>query len=411
MVPSKQEKPGPVNANIYFNMLILQNFKTMKQIKNTCLALGGFLLATLALSCKKDSNTAPPIVPAPTITSFTPTSANPGATITITGTNLTGATAVSFGGTAATSFAVTNATTITAVVGSGATGDVKVTTPGGSISKPGFTLTLPTIDGYNNSNEVGGTSLKAHWTFDSTKSEAISTAVPEKNVGTITFGAGKIGKAINLQQAYMIYPAIANLNNADALPSFTVSMWTKVPDNTTTLASLFQINGVDFQDIWGLIGLMTRTNGNVYSLGATTTHVNGTGTHPAYADFFLDPGTKPTEGFTAGADGWALITITYDGPSNLLTYYGNGVKLGTRTLNNVTAPETLALLTPNKVSFGTFEFYDDFTTGAYGHPPLAADRPWASHGITASLDDARVFNKALSDTEVLALFHLGQAGR
>ncbi|GAC1387291.1 MAG: hypothetical protein NVSMB45_17040 [Ginsengibacter sp.] len=108
---------------------------------------------------------------------------------------------------------------------------------------------------------------------------------------------------------------------------------------------------------------------------------------------------------------WAFITITYDGPSNLLTYYGNGVKLGSRILTNVKAPETFALLTDNKVSFGTFEFFDDFSTGKYGNPPKAADRPWASHGITASLDDVRVYNKALSATEVSALLHLGQAGR
>lgn len=383
----------------------------MKRIKNNCLPLIAFLLAIFAISCKKEGNSAPPVVPAPTITSFTPTSADSGATITITGTNFTGATAVSFGGTAAISFTVTNATTIAAVVGKGSSGEVKVTTPGGSASLAGFTLNLPKIDGFNNSNEVDSANLKAHWTFDSTKNEQMSSTVPEKNIGTMAFVNGKIGKAISLTQAYMIYPAIANLNNADALPSFTVSMWTKVPDNTNTLASLFQINGVDFQDIWGLVGLMTRTNGNVYSLGATTTHVNGTGTHPAYDAAFLDPGKTPAEGFTAGTDGWAFITITYDGPTNLLTYYGNGVKLGSRTMTNVTAPETLALLKPNKVSFGTFEFKDDFNTGAYGNPPLAADRPWASHGITASLDDVRIFNKALTQTDVLALLHLGQAGR
>jgi hypothetical protein len=383
----------------------------MKQIRNTCLFLVAAIgLTMLAISCKKNSND-PPVVPAPTITSFTPASANPGATITITGTNLNGATAVSFGGTAATSFSVTNSTTITAVVGNGATGDVKVTTPGGSATKAGFTLTLPQIDGYNNSNEVGGTSLKAHWSFDDTKTETKSSAVPEKNQGTMSFIPGKIGKAISLSNAYMVYPTIANLNSADALPNFSVSMWTKVPDNTSLLSSLFQINGVDFQDIWGLIGLATRTNGNVYSLAATTTHVNATGTHTTGSGFFLDPATTPSEGFTAGADGWALLTITYDGPTNTLRYYGNGVLVGTRVLNNVTAPETLALMTPNKVSFGTFEFKDDFSTGQWGNPPMAADRPWASHGITASLDDVRVFNKALTSAEILALLHLGQAGR
>ncbi len=77
-------------------------------------------------------------IAAPSITSFTPTSGAAGATITITGTNFNGTTAVSFGGTAAASFTVVNATTITAVVGTGASGSVSVTTPGGTASLTGF---------------------------------------------------------------------------------------------------------------------------------------------------------------------------------------------------------------------------------------------------------------------------------
>ncbi len=87
----------------------------------------------------------------PTISSFTPTSAAAGATVTITGTNLTGATAVSFGGTAAVSFTVVNSTTITAVVGSGATGTLSVTTPFGIATKTGFILlaaNTPTITSF-----------------------------------------------------------------------------------------------------------------------------------------------------------------------------------------------------------------------------------------------------------------------
>ena len=74
----------------------------------------------------------------PTITSFTPTSGATGTTVTITGTNFTDATAVSFGGTAAASFNVVSATQITAVVGSGASGSVSVTTPGGTATEIGF---------------------------------------------------------------------------------------------------------------------------------------------------------------------------------------------------------------------------------------------------------------------------------
>ena len=64
-------------------------------------------------------------------------------TVTITGTNFTGATAVSFGGTAAISFTVVSATSITAVVAGGASGNISVTTPVGAATSPGFIFQLP----------------------------------------------------------------------------------------------------------------------------------------------------------------------------------------------------------------------------------------------------------------------------
>ncbi|MEP7372648.1 MAG: T9SS type A sorting domain-containing protein [Chitinophagaceae bacterium] len=83
-------------------------------------------------------------IPSPTITSFTPASGGAAASITITGTNLTGATIVSFGGIAATSFTINSATSITAVVGAGASGSVNITTPGGTATLAGFTFTVVT---------------------------------------------------------------------------------------------------------------------------------------------------------------------------------------------------------------------------------------------------------------------------
>lgn len=66
----------------------------------------------------------------PTITSFTPAQVNPGGTVTITGTNFLGATAVSFGGVAASAYTVTSNTQIIATVGAGASGMVAVTNAG-----------------------------------------------------------------------------------------------------------------------------------------------------------------------------------------------------------------------------------------------------------------------------------------
>jgi hypothetical protein len=76
--------------------------------------------------------TLPP-PPAPTITSFSPSSGPVGTEVVITGTGFTGATAVSFGSVAATSFTVDSDTQIRAIVPSGfAHSPIKVTTAGGT---------------------------------------------------------------------------------------------------------------------------------------------------------------------------------------------------------------------------------------------------------------------------------------
>jgi hypothetical protein len=72
----------------------------------------------------------------PKVSGVTPSSgpASGGITVTITGTNFTGATRVAFGSTAATSFTVVSATQINAVEPAGTAGqtvDIRVTTPGG----------------------------------------------------------------------------------------------------------------------------------------------------------------------------------------------------------------------------------------------------------------------------------------
>ncbi len=82
--------------------------------------------------------------PPPTITSFSPAAAGTGTMVNIYGDNLTGATAVTFGGTPATNVLInTDGTEIVATVGSGSSGEISVTTPGGIALKAGFIFVLP----------------------------------------------------------------------------------------------------------------------------------------------------------------------------------------------------------------------------------------------------------------------------
>jgi hypothetical protein len=84
--------------------------------------------------------------PVATITSFTPTSGTFGDSILITGTNLTAASVVKFGGTAASSFSVISPTSIKAFLAKGSSGNVFVTTPISSNTLSGFRyLAIPNI--------------------------------------------------------------------------------------------------------------------------------------------------------------------------------------------------------------------------------------------------------------------------
>ena len=118
--------------------------------------------------------------PAPTVTGVSPGSGTTaGATsVTITGTNFTGATGVSFGTTGAT-FTVTNATTITATAPAGTgTVNVTVTGPGGTsaVNAPADQFTYVTA----------ATTIKAVGSLTSKKGTAVTTlAVTPQTVGDV----------------------------------------------------------------------------------------------------------------------------------------------------------------------------------------------------------------------------------
>ncbi|MBK8143748.1 MAG: hypothetical protein IPK62_01490 [Bacteroidetes bacterium] len=98
-----------------------------------CCPCAAAYASTLAYGCSSCT------FPAPTIASFTPNSGcGQVASVVITGTNFTGATAVTFGGTNALSFVINSPTQITAIPNNAATGTIAVTTPGGTATSVGI---------------------------------------------------------------------------------------------------------------------------------------------------------------------------------------------------------------------------------------------------------------------------------
>ena len=98
----------------------------------------------------------------PTVTAPAPLAGPAGTTVTVTGTALTGATAVTVGGTPVASFRVGSATSLTLVVAAGtASGPVAVTTPiGTAVSAVPFTVTeLPTLTALSPASGGVGTTV------------------------------------------------------------------------------------------------------------------------------------------------------------------------------------------------------------------------------------------------------------
>ncbi len=137
---------------------------TIGTVDVTVTAAGG----TSATNANDQYVYSPP--PAPTVTGVNPSTGPSagGTSVTITGTNLSGATAVDFGpGNPATTFAVVSATSITATspVGAGTVVDVTVTTGGGTSStSPGDQYTYtgpppPKVSGVSPSTGYNGSSV------------------------------------------------------------------------------------------------------------------------------------------------------------------------------------------------------------------------------------------------------------
>ena len=398
------------------------------------LAIGSMTVMAIALtSCKKDS---PAATAAPTIASISPASDTALQVITITGTNLTGAT-VTVGGNAAAITANTGTVITTSVPASTSLGSsvvVSVHTAGGTItSNITVVAALHAIHGKTSSDQVQTANLLAHWTFDNTTDEVLSSTSPfgtsigsnpGVSGGTATFVTGKIGNAVHLDGTtggwltYPVIPAIGNdltgslhYNNNDTLyKGFTITMWAQIPTTTASapsLYSLFQINGLASADFWALAGVDFRKHSDGFvDLDASMTNIDGTGTHSSQDGLFS--GHTFNDSLT-----WAFIAVVYDTTAGgSIIYYGNGVPKASVALSTLTgakivfpSPEAFLMETPNYVTFGAFSQHEVFpavgTTGA----------SWNNLGFTGNIDDARLFKATLSATDIDDLYQLGNQGR
>jgi hypothetical protein len=273
---------------------------------------------------------------------------------------------------------------------------------------------LPAIDGYNNSNEVAKTNLVAHWTFDDTNNEDISKTAPAKTYGSISSITGKIGKALKLDSGALVFPSIAAINDANALNNYTVSMWVQLSGTkggTGYFSPIFSLAPTTVSDIWPDIFLGAETGR--HSAASDTLELKILmNTHPGGVKDQEDniaqinpnaTGTDAGSGqwFKKTGD-WTHFVASWNSATHKFKIYANGASVGAYDTRANTGAEVLA--TPVQAIFGSFPSKD------LGFASAPEVQGWAGL-VRASVDDARIYNSALSDAEITALYNLGTAGR
>ncbi|HEV3249550.1 MAG TPA: IPT/TIG domain-containing protein, partial [Puia sp.] len=255
-------------------------------------------------------------VPAPAISSFSPTTGGPGATVTIKGKNFGSASAVSFAGTPAASFSVLTDSTITAAVGTGATGNLSVTTVGGTAVLGGFTFNSnPTITSFSPSTTgIGSTVTILGTNFIGTTAvsfggtPADSFTVVSYNSIIAVVGAGASGNI-----------SVTNPTGTAIVPGFIF--------NSTPVI-------ISFTPVTAGAGSVVTLSGN-YFTGATAVNFGGV---PASSFTVISSKTITAE---VGASVSGNVSVT--------TKYGTG-SLGGFTFTNL---PTISFITPTTGGLGT----------------------------------------------------------
>ena len=254
-----------------------------------------------------NSNVIRKVTQLPVITSFTPTTAVVGTTVTIKGNYLSSASAVTFGSIVASSFTVLNDSTITATVGAGASGDISVNTPSGSGSASGFTFCTPVTPNITISTSATTVCSGSTVVFTATPTNGGSSPTYQWKVNGVLVGTGTTFSSNSLQNNDVVTCvltsnascATSTTATSNAITISVVSIWNGSTNsswstgsnwcNNTVPASganvLIPVNGGGNYPILGAntaVGDLTINVGATLNINGKTLTINGAATGSGY---------------------------------------------------------------------------------------------------------------------------------
>ncbi len=242
-----------------------------------------------------------------------------------------------------------------------------------------------TINGYSSAAEIGSGSLVGYWSFDGSYMDSVS-GTAGTGIGT-SFTNGFKGQA--LQGAADGY-VISDLPNAiKNLKSFTIDFWINTPQNTSGIIAPIVISKTD--DFWGALDMFYE-NGSTASSANFKIHFKG------QSEVWF------TNGNLANPWGaWQNIAVTYDASTSTFTLFQGGSPVASTTSDGL--GDLVFPATATKLIFGTEQFQCSPSLGTAG-----GTQDWASY-LTGQMDEVRIYDKALGQSDLQALIILQGKGK
>lgn len=276
-----------------------------------------------------------------------------------------------------------------------------------SCKTKGGDVVLPPIGGYANSNAVAAANLQAHWTFDGSQKEDKSGVAPAQVLGA-SYIPGIKGQGVKLNNGYLYYTGITGLSTVTS--SFTVSTWMQVDNNKPVVGG-----GLPYQAFQYVRANPSADPNNPFgNINLTIEagqfrHTPATGydtliIHPTFRDpaggLQDNINNYPLNLIKDTSGKWVHVLIEYSATSHLFATWANGVKV-----SNFEDRGAVNVFTPSPSTSVVIGGWIANVTG------IGMNVQGFTVPFIGAIDEVRVYNKALTDAEISALYQLEAAGR
>jgi len=241
------------------------------------------------------------------------------------------------------------------------------------------------VNGYSSSSQVAASSLVGYWAFDGSLIDSVSGQLA---IGTNTsFGTGTKQQA--LQTGATGYALFTPGTAITGMHSYTISYWVNAPVNANGIAGT--VNFSNNSNFWGNIDQFFE-NGSSAAAATFKVHVtNGNGNEHWVVK----------TGIPNAFNKWTHMATSFDSATKTFKFYVNGSEVASEV---DAAFGNLQFANYGKLVFGTVQF---MTT-----PSLTSSHGaegWAGF-LNGLMDEVKIYKKALTSDEVLALYALQNKG-